>query len=233
MHILGIKLGTTQIFAPDGSALQATLVRVPEAIVTQIRSQEKDGYKAVQVGTDIVADEKSAAKKIAKPQRGHNMASGKYPRKIYEVVWTGEENPKVGEVVAWEHFVAGDIMNVAGVSRGHGFAGVVKRHHFRGGPASHGHKHNLRAPGSIGAQQPQHVVPGKKMAGHMGAERVTVKGVEVIQVLTDERAFVLKGNVPGPVNGWIELHVTGKKAGAPVHERKSVVDVDKVEKTEA
>lgn len=215
----------TQIFAPDGATVAATLVRIPRAVVTQVRSKDKDGYTAVQVGTNMIEDEKAAERKIAKPQRGHLKAAGASARRVYEFrvdekeLEAKKDEWQVGKDLSWASIAPGDLVRVSGTSKGKGFAGVVKRHHFAGGPASHGHKDNLRLPGSIGSGHPQHVIPGTRMAGHMGDARATVKNLEVLQVNAEQGVVVLKGAVPGAVRGWLEIEPTGTKASYPTHER--------------
>lgn len=208
----------TQIFAPDGATVAATLVRIPRVVVTQVRTKDKDGYVALQLGTDIIDDAKAAVRKIAKPQRGHLKGAGASARKTYEVRVDAKELEskgdawKVGAELDWNVFTPGETVGVSGTSKGRGFAGVVKRHHFAGGPASHGHKDNLRAPGAIGSGHPQHVIPGTRMAGHLGDARATVKNLEVLQVDQEQRVVALKGAVPGAMRGWLELTPTGAKA---------------------
>ncbi len=219
---LGQKIGMTQVFAPDGSALPVTLVRIPRAVVTQVKTPDTDGYSAVQVGTDLIDDEKKAARKLHLARRGHLKASKVNARRLYEYRMSAADvatAPKVGDDLTLDVLKAGDAVQVAGTSKGHGFSGVVKRHHFAGGPASHGHKDNLRAPGAIGSGHPQHVIKGTRMAGHMGDERATHKNLEVIEVRTEERLVILKGSVPGAVKSWLELKPTGKPVRHPTSKR--------------
>ena len=230
---LGQKIGMTQVFAPDGSAVPVTLVHVPRAVVTQIKTAKTDGYAAVQVGTKIIDDEKEATRKLSRPLRGHLKASKVNARRLYEFRVTvgtagekataekagGEAGPKVGDEIMLAGLKAGDAVQVAGTSKGHGFAGVVKRHHFAGGPASHGHKDNLRAPGAIGSGHPQHVIKGTRMAGHMGDARATLKNLEVIEVRPEDRLVVLKGSVPGAVKSWIEIKPLDRAVRQPTHAR--------------
>ena len=178
----------TQIFAPDGATVGATLVQIPPAVITQIKTKEKDGYAAVQVGTNLIEDPKQALKKINKPQRGHTKSAKVAARKSFEFrLESGElvekkDAYKVGDYLGLKMFTTGDLVKVSGTSKGRGFAGVVKRHHFAGGPASHGHKDNLRAAGAIGSGHPQHVLPGTRMAGHPGAAPATVKKLKIFKI---------------------------------------------------
>jgi large subunit ribosomal protein L3 len=222
-YLLGQKIGMTQVFAPDGATVSVTLVHVPVARVTYLKTIEKDGYAAVQVGTRLLEDEKKASRFLAKPQRGHLKASNVSARSLYEFRLSGKEKQedwKLGQELSMDMIAAGDAVQIRGTSKGRGFAGVVKRHHFAGGPASHGHKDNLRAPGSIGAGHPQHVIPGTRMAGHMGDATVSLKNVEVIGVDAVERVLMLKGGVPGALRSWLEIHPMGKKVKHPISERK-------------
>ncbi len=223
--LLGKKLGMTQIFAPDGASVVVSLIYVPPTFVTQIKTEESDGYSAVQAGCDLADSLREAQKKIGKTGLGHLKKSDHWAKKLFEYRVPSEKTNelKVGQEINLDGIKSGEAIEIRGVSKGCGFAGVVKRHHFRGGPASHGHKDNLRGPGSIGAQQPQHVWPGTRMAGHMGAARVFVKNVEVIKTESDKRLVVVKGPVPGALNGWLTIKVTGAKVSKPVLERKEIV----------
>jgi len=177
--ILGKKLGMTTIYDEAG-AHNVTLVECSPCTVSAVRTDEKDGYTAVQVETD-----KTAKKKF---------------RKEFRVDELGET--KKGDTLNVSAFEEGKKVVVSGVSKAKGFQGVVKRHGFAGSPATHGHRHDLRAPGSIGSAFPQHVIKGKKMAGRMGGERLTVKNLTVVKVDAENNIIALKGAVPG-VNGRI------------------------------
>jgi large subunit ribosomal protein L3 len=235
MHVLGQKLGMTQIFAPDGSTVGVTLMRIPEQRVTQLKTVKKDGYAAVQVGVDIL-DEKKAARTLKRPQRGHLKAASTLARRLFEFRLPADPKPeewKLGQVITWDAFKAGAEVHVRGTSKGKGFAGVVKRHHFAGGPASHGHKDNLRAPGSIGSGHPQHVTPGTRMAGHMGAAKASLRNLEVISVDPAEQVVAVKGSVPGAFLSWIEIFPTGKQVGHPVSLRKPIGESAKAGKKDS
>ncbi len=191
--ILGKKMMMTQIFDKDGQAMPVTLVQAGPCWVAQIKTKEKDGYQAAQIGF-----EKQAEKKSKRPQIGHFKKAQtdcfKYSRE-FEI----EENSslKPGDEIKVDIFKEGDSVMIIGTSKGKGFAGVVKRHHFGGGPASHGQKHSLRAPGSIGATFPERVPKGRRMAGRMGGERVTVQGLTIVAVDNEENILAIRGALPG------------------------------------
>ena len=189
----------TQVFQEDGQVVPVTVIKAEPNTVTAVRTADKHGYQAVQLGYG-----RKSAKRVAKPQIGQTKAWGVFRwMREFRVPDVGGLEP--GKKIDVSTFQPGDVIQVTGTSKGRGFAGVVKRHHFRGGPASHGHKDNLRAPGSIGATFPQHVIKGMRMAGHMGDERVTVKNLKVVAVNTDKHELVISGAVPGARNGLLML----------------------------
>lgn len=165
--------------------------------VTQIKTKEKDGYEAVQIGFD------STKKHLTKALKGHLKDLGNFRHLKEFRVATGEL--KVGDVIDLTSFKEGEKVDVAGNDRGRGFQGVVKRHRFGGGPKSHGQKNRLRAPGSIGATGPQRVIKGRKMAGHMGMERKTIKGLQIVQVDSENGLLYIKGALPGMRNTIVEI----------------------------
>lgn len=212
--LLGRKLGMTRIFDKEGKSLPVTLIEAGPCIITQIKTTEKDDYEAIQIGF-------GEEKKINKPKTGHLKKAGakvKWLREIRiddrpqttddrkEAVDKGllTTDHKVGDKITVNIFKPGDRVTVSGISKGKGFAGVVKRHHFAGGPASHGSDQH-RAPGSIGAQQPQRVLKGRKMAGRMGGERITIKGLEVIEIDAEKNLLAVKGAVPGAKRGLVMI----------------------------
>jgi large subunit ribosomal protein L3 len=192
--IIGKKVGMTQVYAEDGRAYPVTVIQAGPCIVVQRKSKEKDGYSAAQVG--LV--EASKAKKVTKPMKGHFDKAGLPPcRVLREFSVPDGAEVKVGDKVSVDQFAAGDKVTVSGISRGHGFQGVIKRHNFHGGAATHGSMFH-RAPGSIGASAwPSRVVPGMRGAGHMGSERVTVKGLQVVRVDAGNNLLIVRGAVPG------------------------------------
>lgn len=196
--ILGKKLESAQIFGQEGKMIPVTLVLAGPCFVTQIKDKEKDGYNAIQIGF-----QEKKEKKTNKPERGH---LGKNPNLRYLREFRAE-NPeiKLGDEIKADIFKEGDEVKVSGISKGKGFQGVVKRHGFGGGPKSHGQKHRLRAPGSIGATFPERVPKGRRMAGRMGGERVTVKNLEIIKVDVSENIIAIKGAVPGNRGTILEI----------------------------
>jgi len=199
--ILGKKIGMTQVFRPDGQVIPVTLLKAGPCVVVQRKSPAKDGYDAVQLGLLEFAK----SKRLTKPLAGHIKKAGvegvKFLRELR--LRPGDDDLKMGDRVLVGEFKPADKVDVTGISKGRGFAGLVKRHHFRGGDATHGSMFH-RAPGSIGASSfPSRVFPGLRMAGHMGAERVTVRNLEVIDVDVEENLLVVKGAVPGPNGGYV------------------------------
>ncbi len=198
-YIIGKKLEMSQRYRPDGSVVPVTIVKVETCVVTQIKNVEKDGYVAVQVGC-------GTSRHLSKPELGQRGEQGNLAI-LREFRVEKTDGLSVGAKADASVFAPGDQVQVTGVSKGKGFQGVVKRHHFRGGPASHGHKDNLRMPGSIGAGGHQHVHLGQKMGGRMGGEQVTVLGLEIVEVMADKGLLAIKGAVPGARNA--ELWITG------------------------
>jgi large subunit ribosomal protein L3 len=203
--ILGKKIGMTQVFRPDGQAVPVTLLKAGPCTVVQRKTPATDGYDAVQLG--LV--EFIKPKRINRPATGHLKKAGVEGAKFLREFRLDRGNTggagdlKTGDQILVSDFKPKDMVDVIGVSKGRGFAGVVKRHHFRGGEGSHGSMFH-RAPGSIGASSfPSRVLPGMRMGGHMGDEQVTVRNLEVIDVDTEDNVLVVKGAVPGPNGGYV------------------------------
>lgn len=196
--LLGQKVGMTRVTDKFGRLVGATVIEAKPNAVTLHRTAKKDGYDAIQIGYGDPT-------KLNKPQQGQlaksKAASGKH---MIEVRIDASEMPELGSELTVETFSAGDIVNVVATSKGHGFTGTVKRHNFKIGPRSHGSM-NQRRPGSIGAQQPQRVILGKRMGGHMGDERVTVKHLEILDVLPADNLIVIKGAVPGIKGALVQI----------------------------
>ncbi|MGW8180288.1 MAG: 50S ribosomal protein L3 [bacterium] len=196
--ILGKKLGMTQIYTEDGRAYPVTVVEAGPCCVIQIKTIDKDGYEAAKIGFCEAKE-----KKLSRPELGIFKRAGVKPYKMLKEYPIG--GLKVGEYVTVERFSKGDRVSVSGVSKGKGFQGVMKRHHFSGGPGSHGSMFN-RAPGSIGASSyPSRVWKNQGMPGHMGSERVTVKNLEIIDVRVEQNLLLIKGAVPGAAGAVIEI----------------------------
>lgn len=183
------------------TVIPVTVVQAGPVVVTQVKTKESDGYAAVQVGFGL-------KKKLSRPMKGHlkELGSFQYLREYRPK--SGEIDPalSVGSAVDVSVFLEGDAISIAGTSKGRGFQGVVKRHGFGGGPRSHGQKHRLRAPGSIGSTAPQRVVPGRKMAGHMGVTRVTVRNLTIAGVDKEKNQLFIKGATPGNRGGLLEVY---------------------------
>jgi len=199
--ILGKKIGMSQVFREDGQAVPVTLLKAGPCMVVQRKTPTADGYDAVQLGlVEFIKPQR-----INKPATGHLKKAGaegaKFMREFH--LGPGDDDFKAGDQVLVDQFKPKDKVDVIGISKGRGFAGVVKRHHFRGGEGSHGSMFH-RAPGSIGASSyPSRVLPGMRMGGHMGHERVTVRNLEIIDVDTEDNMLVVKGAVPGPNGGYV------------------------------
>jgi len=199
--ILGKKIGMTQVFAKDGQVVPVTVLKTGPCVVVQRKTPAADGYDAVQLG--LV--EFSKAKRTTKAMAGHmKKANAEGVRFMREFRLDGGNGDlKTGDRVLADEFKPADKVDVIGISKGRGFAGLTKRHHFRGGPESHGSMFH-RAPGSIGASSfPSRVFPGTRMAGHMGTQRVTVRNLEVVQVDAEDNVLMVKGAVPGPNGGYV------------------------------
>lgn len=183
----------TQIFSQDGKRIPVTAIAAGPCFITQLKTKEKDGYDAVQIGFDTVNEAR-----LSKPERGHLKKSGAYVRKMAEFhISEDDAHGSVGDVITGAIFQENDRVSVQSVSKGKGFQGVVRRHGFHGSPATHGHKDQLRMPGSIGATNPQRVTKGRRMAGRMGNETVTVNNMKVVRVDGEKGIIYLKGAVPG------------------------------------
>ncbi len=198
--ILGRKLGMTQVFDPEtGSVTPVTVIEAGPCPVVQVRTNDVDGYVAVQLAYDPVAD-----RKISKPELGHLRKAGTGAHR-HLVEFRGDSELQVGETVTVDVFQPGDKVKVAGTSIGKGFAGTIKRHNFKRGPKTHG-SHNIRQPGSIGASAtPSRVFKGVRMAGRMGGKRVTQVGLKIHAVDPERNLLLVKGAVPGPKNGFVEI----------------------------
>jgi len=200
-YILGKKVEMTQRFKDDGKVVPVTVVQAGPCVVTQVKIAEKDGYDAVQIGYDDT-------KKLLKPQKGHLKKLGD-KRHLREFRTDKPASVKRGDTITVSVFQPGDKVSVTGTSKGRGFQGVVKRHGFHGSPASHGHKDQLRMPGSIGATDAARVFKGTRMGGQMGAQRVTVNVLEIVEVEAGKNLLYIKGAIPGPRTGLVLLSCEG------------------------
>ena len=204
--LLGTKIGMTQIISEDGRAIPVTLIQAGPVTVTQVKTVETDGYNAVQVGF-------GEGKNLSKAVAGHLKAAEITPKYLREFrVEDLSEDLKVGSTFDVTAFELGDVVDATGTSKGKGFAGNIKRHNFERRRKTHGGKGNTRRPGSIGSMYPQKVFKGKRMAGRMGHDQVTVKNLVVSYIDADNNLIGLKGAVPGPKKGLIVIDVAGGKA---------------------
>ena len=207
--ILGRKEGMTQVFTEDGTHIGVTVVSAGPCVVTQVRTEETDGYNAVQLGYSDTTEKRSK-----KPQVGHFAKAGTGPKRfVREERLHAAAEVSVGDTITCEVFEEGDLVDVIGTSKGRGFAGTIKRHGFARGAKTHGCM-NYRQPGSIGASAyPARVFKGKRMAGHFGSERKTVKNLEVVRIDKGRNLLFIKGAVPGPKGGFVQVQTakTGVK----------------------
>ncbi len=201
--ILGKKLGMSQVFLDNGTVVPVTKVLAGPCPIVQVKQLENE-TNSIQLGFNETKDWR-----LKKPQAGR-LKDLPQVSDLRDFAQDSIDGLERGDVVTVDTFAVGDIVTVIGTSKGKGFAGVVKRHHFRGGPASHGHKDNLRAPGSIGAGGVQRVFKGMRMAGRMGGERVTVKNLEIVAVKPETNELYIKGAVPGARNGLLLISAIGE-----------------------
>ena len=198
--ILAKKIGMTQLFLEDGKVERVTVLEAGPCPVTAVKTFEKDGYEAVQLAFDAVKE-----KALTKPELGHLKKADAGPHRVLKEFRNEAAELLVGETVTAEAFTVGDKVKISGTSKGKGFQGTVKRHNFSTGPKSHG-SHNYRAPGSIGASAwPARVMKGIRGPGHMGDDRVTQKGLTVVDVIAKQNLLLVRGAVPGPRNGIVEV----------------------------
>ncbi len=196
----------TQVFEEDGRVVPVTVIQAGPCIVTQVKTREKDGYEAVQLGF-------GETKQLNKPESGHLKGKGNC-RYLREVQADDASEFEVGQRIGVDIFEPGEVLDVIGRSRGRGFAGTMKRHRFGGGPRTHGQSDRARAPGSIGGgTTPGKVFKGLKMAGHMGNRRITAKGLKVVRVDPDRNLLLVKGGVPGAPNGLLQIRRKKGPAG--------------------
>lgn len=201
--ILGRKLGMTQVWGEDDNIVPVTVIQAGPCVISQVKTTETDGYEAVQIGFGDIKE-----KKVNKPMKGHFDKAGVAPmRYLREVRVEDASQHSVGETVTVEAFNDVEKVDVTGVSKGKGFAGVIKRYHFGGGPGGHGH-HFHRAPGSVGmCAYPSRVLKGMRFPGHMGDERVTVKNLSVVRIDAEQNIILVKGAVPGGKGALVQIRM--------------------------
>lgn len=200
--ILGKKIGMTTLYTEEGKQIPVTLVQAGPCPVIKLRTVEKDGYNSVVVGFEEVLE-----KKLKKPVLGQFKNNGLKPHKLIREFRDLEGNYSTGDVLTVDNFKIGDKVKVVGTSKGHGFQGVVKRHHFGGiGMITHGQSDRVRHPGSIGSSSyPSKVLKGLKMAGQMGNKRISVRNLEIVEIFPEQNLILIKGSVPGAKNGLLEI----------------------------
>jgi len=235
--IIGKKLDMTQVYGADGSVIPVTAVQAGPCIAVQVKTASKDGYTAVQIGF-------GEKKKIKKPLAGHvkEVWKGKEGRgflTLREIRTDNVDGVQKGDTITTSTFSVGEKVDVIGWSKGKGFAGVVKRHHFHGHPPTHGHKDQERMPGAIGSGGIQRVFKGLRMAGRMGNERVTVKGLQIVNIDAEKNIVYVKGAVPGARNGLVLIQAEGdikwitpsqeKQTSAPVAEQVKTSEQEEIQ----
>ncbi|WP_459211061.1 50S ribosomal protein L3 [Aquimarina rhabdastrellae] len=200
--LIGKKIGMTSIFDENGKNIPCTIIEAGPCVVTQVRTEEVDGYNAIQLGFDDKAD-----KNATKAALGHFKKAGTSAKRKVVEFQSFDEEYKLGDTLTVDHFVEGEFVDVSGTSKGKGFQGVVKRHGFGGvGQATHGQHNRLRAPGSIGAASyPARVFKGMRMAGRMGGDKVKVQNLKVLKVVAEKNLLVVKGCVPGHKNAYVTI----------------------------
>ena len=205
--ILGRKIGMTNVFSAEGKLVPVTVLQVGPCVITQVKNIETDGYTALQLGYD-----EKPVEKLNKPVAGHLKKAGDKGFKVLrEFRADNVEEMEAGMTIGIDMFSVGDMVNVSGISKGRGFQGTIKRHGFSRGPETHGCR-NHRKPGSIGnSAWPGKVIKGKKMPGHMGVDKKTMKNLTIVDIRHDDNLLLVKGPVPGCKTGIIEVHMTGAK----------------------
>jgi large subunit ribosomal protein L3 len=205
--LIGKKIGMTQLVQDDGTVVPVTVIQAGPCVVVQKKTTEKDGYESVQLGfVEFVKP-----KRVNKAMNGHFKKAGSAPvRVLREMRFEGEESPKPGDQVLCDIFTEKERVHIIGTSKGRGFGGLIKRHHFRGGRASHGSMFH-RAPGSIGSSAyPSRVLKGMRMAGHLGSDRVTVQNIRVERIDQENNLLYLRGAVPGPQGAYLIVEKSGR-----------------------
>ena len=195
--ILGRKLGMTQVFTKEGKLIPVTVIEVQPNTVMQVKTVETDGYSAIQVG---MVDKKEA--RANKPEMGRARKANTTPKRFLKEIRDYDGQVNIGDVITANTFEVGDVVDVTGTSKGHGFTGVIKRHNQSRGPETHGSRYHRR-PGSLGTMLPKRVLKGKKLSGHMGVDTVTIQNLEIIEVNESEGYILVSGNVPGAKNSVV------------------------------
>ena len=221
--ILGRKIGMTQVFTKSGKLIPVTVVEVEPNVVTQIKTVETDGYDAIQLGFDT-----KRAKLATKDSIGHTNKANTTPKRFFrEIRGVDVNNYTLGQELNVTMFTEGEVVDVTGTTKGHGFQGVIKRHNQSRGPMGHG-SHYHRGPGSMGTMRPMRVFKGKKLPGHMGTLTVTIQNLEVVAVDLENNCLLIKGNVPGPKKSLVLIRTATKKPGQ-INEAEELITYEVVE----
>ena len=225
--ILGRKKGMTQVFTKSGKLIPVTVIEVEPNVVTQIKTKENDGYEAIQLGFENIK-EKNATKAII----GHAKKANTTPKRFFrEIRGVDVANYNVGDEISVDSFTEGEVVDVTGTTKGHGFEGVITRHGQSRGPMGHG-SHYHRKPGSMGTMRPMRVFKAKKLPGHMGVLTVTIQNLEVVKVDKENNCILIKGNVPGAKEGLVFIKTSVKTPGK-INETEELVNYITVEDVEA
>ena len=224
--ILGKKVGMTQVFTTEGKLIPVTVVEVEPNVVIQIKTVEKDGYDAIQLGTESIKEKSSN-----KPEIGHTKKANTTPKRfLREIRGVNVNDYTLGQTIGVDIFEAGEIVDVTGTSKGKGFQGVIKRHNQSRGPMGHGSQYH-RGVGSLGTMLPMHVLKGKKMPGQMGNVQRTVQNLEIVSVDTENNVILVKGNVPGPKKSLVMIRTAVKKPNAKNEAADLITYIQAVEAT--
>ena len=221
--ILGRKIGMTQVFTKSGKLIPVTVIEVEPNVVTQIKTTETDGYDAIQLGFDT-----KRAKLATKASIGHTNKANTTPKRFFrEIRGVDVNNYTLGQELNVTVFTEGEVVDVTGTTKGHGFQGVIKRHNQSRGPMGHG-SHYHRGPGSMGTMRPMRVFKGKKLPGHMGTLNVTIQNLEIVAVDLENNCLLIKGNVPGPKKSLVLIRTATKKPGK-INETEELITYEVVE----
>ena len=218
--ILGRKIGMTQVFTKSGKLVPVTVIEVEPNVVTQIKTKDNDGYEAIQLGFDTKRE-----KLATKASIGHTNKANTTPKRFFKEIRGVEiNNYTLGQEISCDIFEAGEVVDVTGTTKGHGFQGVIKRHGQSRGPMGHG-SHYHRRPGSMGTMRPMRVFKGKKLPGHMGMLTVTIQNLEIVAVDVENNVILVKGNVPGAKKSLVVIKTAVKKPGK-INEREELVSYE-------
>jgi len=221
--ILGKKIGMTQVFTENGKLIPVTVIEIEPNVVTQIKTVEKDGYDAIQLGAVTIKEKSSNKAKI-----GHTNKANTAPKRfLREIRGVNVNDYTLGQVISADVFTKGEMVDVSGISKGKGFQGVIKRHNQSRGPMGHGSQYH-RGVGSMGTLLPMHVLKGKKLPGHMGNVATTIQNLEVVSIDLENNVILIKGNVPGPKKSLVMIKTSVKK-GEKVREMEELISYEVIE----